>query len=231
RASAAHVRGLRLIGALSAEEAGAIESALLDLEKRWRRGEFVLDERFEDGHSAIEHFLIERLGPVGAKVHFGRSRNDQVLAAQRLFVRDRLNAIREAVVRAGLKCLDLAEADRDTVMPGYTHLQRAVPSTVGLWMAAYGESFADDAELIGFTRRWLNAWPLGTAAGYGVNAPLPRDEVAADLGFERLIVNPMHAQNGRGKGEFQALAACWQALQTVRRLAWDLSLLSTSEFG
>jgi argininosuccinate lyase len=115
-------------------------------------------------------------------------------------------------------------------MPGYTHLQRAMPSSLGLWLAGHAEAFIDNAELAALTRHWLDASPLGTASGFGINLPLARDEVARDLGFDRLLVNPQYAQNSRGKVELQALGALAAATLDTRRLAWDLSLFTTSEF-
>ncbi len=230
-ATIAHVRGLRRIGALSEADASALCKALDDLAALSARGEFQLDERFEDGHTAIEAHLTDRLGDIGRQVHLGRSRNDQVLTALRLFERSMLDRIGEAARAAAGRCLEIAERERETVMPGYSHLQRAVPSTVGLWMAAFAEGLLDGADLLRLVRDWLNASPLGTAAGYGVNAPLPRESAAEALHFNRLIVNPLHAQNSRGQHDVQALSACWQVMQTIRRLAWDLSLFSTAEFG
>ncbi|APR74970.1 Argininosuccinate lyase [Minicystis rosea] len=231
RASKAHVHGLARIGVVSEAEATAIDGALDDLAKAFERGEFVLDDRFEDGHSAIEAYLTERLGEPGKKVHTGRSRNDQVLVALRLYVRDALDRIHSHVKDAAAAFLDRAEADAETPMPGYTHLQRAVPSSVGLWLAGFAEAMIDDAALVSGTRRWIDACPLGTAAGYGVNLPLDRQGVSDELGFSRLLVNPVYAQNSRGKLELGALMALLQALFDVRRFAWDLSLYTTAEFA
>ncbi len=230
-ATAAHAEGLALCGLLSEADAAAIVAALKDLARLWDEGGFVLDQRYEDGHSAIEAYLTERLGEVGGRVHLGRSRNDQVLVATRLYMLDALDRLGAGLAEAARAALERARADESAPMPGYTHLQRAVPSSVGLWMGSFAESFAETAELVAMTRRWVDASPLGTAAGYGVNLPLAREEVAAKLGFARVVVNPMCAQAGRGKHEHQALAAMWQAMQDVRRLAWDLSLYSTEEFG
>ena len=174
---------------------------------------------------------MERLGDVGKKVHTGRSRNDQVLVALRLFVRDALERIGHEVKNAAEAFLDRAEAEAMTPMPGYTHLQRAVPSSVGLWLAGFAEALIDDAALVKATALWIDACPLGTAAGYGVNLPLDRQGVSDELGFGRLLVNPVYAQNSRGKMELQALMALLQALLDVRRFAWDLSLYTTAEFG
>jgi argininosuccinate lyase len=231
RASKAHVHGLSRVGILDAAEAAAIDEALDALSAAFSAGSFQLDDRFEDGHSAIESFLVERLGDVGKKVHTGRSRNDQVLVALRLFVRDALGRVAAEVVAAAEAFLDRAEADAETPMPGYTHLQRAVPSSIGLWLAGFAEALIDDAALVKSTARWIDACPLGTAAGYGVNLPLDRQGVSDELGFGRLLVNPVYAQNSRGKMELQALMALLQALLDVRRFAWDLSLYTTAEFA
>lgn len=231
RATAAHARGLARIDLLTPGEADSIVSALEELGAAFREGSFILDERFEDGHTAIETFLVERLAETGRRVHLGRSRNDQVLVALRLYMRDALTDAAGLALDAADAALRRASADGPIPMPGYTHMQRAVPSSIGLWMASFAESFADDADLLRLTRDWLDACPLGTAAGYGVNLPLPRTELAADLGFPRLIINPMHAQATRGKAEVQALASLWQFAQTIRRLAWDLALFSMGEFA
>jgi argininosuccinate lyase len=231
RASKAHVHGLLRAHVLAAHEAAAIDVALGELAAEFEAGRFVLDDRYEDGHSAIEAYLTERLGDAGKKVHTGRSRNDQVLVALRLLVRDMLARIEGSVIEAADAFLARAEVLERMPMPGYTHLQRAVPSSVGLWMAAFAEAFIDDAVLLHETSRWMDACPLGTAAGYGVNLPLDRQGVSDELGFARLLVNPMYAQNSRGKLELAALGALLQALFDVRRFAWDLSLYTTAEFA
>jgi argininosuccinate lyase len=231
RATAAHVRGLARIGILDARECGQLEALLDELAEEFAAGRFVLDDRFEDGHSAIEIFLTEKLGELGAKVHTGRSRNDQVAVATRLYLKDRLLKLAGVNGQIARACLDRAGQYADLPMPGYTHLQRAVPSSVGLWMAAFAEAFTDNLRLAAVTREGLDCSPLGTAAGYGVNLALDRDGVARERGFSRLQVNPMYAQNSRGKFELMALQAAAHAMQDLRRLAWDLSLFTTAEFG
>lgn len=231
RASKAHVHGLARVGLLAEGEAKAIDSALDDLATAFQKGDFVLDDRFEDGHSAIEAYLVDKIGDVGKKVHTGRSRNDQVLVAQRLFVREALSIVHDHAKAAASAFLDRAEAERDTPMPGYTHLQRAVPSSIGVWLAGFAEAMIDNASLASSTLSWIDACPLGTAAGYGVNLPLDRQGVSDELGFSRLLVNPVYAQNSRGKMEIQALTALLQGLLDVRRFAWDLSLYTTAEFA
>ena len=230
-ASSAHVRGLARIDVLEDAEAEVLLEQLDALREAFEAGDFVLDDRFEDCHSAIEFWLTDKLGDVGKKVHAGRSRNDQVLVATRLYLRDQLDELRTRCVDAARASLERAEASQDVPMPGYTHLQRAVPSSLGMWFAAFAEAFIDDARLAEATLDWVNANPLGTAAGYGVNLPLDRDGVTDDLDFARIQINPIYAQNSRGKFELQALDALGQALLDVRRMAWDLSLFTTHEFA
>jgi argininosuccinate lyase len=231
RASKAHVAGLARIGVVREGEAGALIAGLGALGELVARGEFVLDERFEDCHSAIEWFLGERLGEVGRKVHAGRSRNDQVLVALRMYVRERLAALAGGCVEIAEVCLARARETEGVAMPGYTHLQRAVPSSFAALLAGHAEAMLDDVEVARAAATVVNACPLGTAAGYGVNLPLDRDGVARELEFARVQVSPVYAQNSRGKLELLAIQALHQALLDVRRLAWDLSLFATAEFA
>lgn len=231
RATAAHVRGLQRIGILSAVDSARLCELLDELLAAYTAGRFLLDSRFEDGHSAIEAYLKENAGELGARVHTGRSRNDQVAVATRLFMLARVREIASLSQSIAQACLDCAETHANVPMPGYTHLQRAVPSSVGLWMGGFAEAFTDDVGFAVAILDILDASPLGTAAGYGVNLPLDREGVAAELGFARLQVNPMAAQNARGKFELMSLQAALHAMQDVRRLAWDLSLFMTAEFG
>ncbi len=231
QASKAHAKGLASIDILTRDESQALCTSLDELLLAWREGRFSLDDRFEDGHSAIEYYLTQELGSLGGKIHLGRSRNDQVLVATRLYMRASLDNISTLLCRCAQASLDQARAHQHDPMPGYTHLQRAVPSTLGLWFASFAESFADSAHLAAFTSEWINANPLGTAAGYGVNVTLPRQQTTKHLGFDRLAINPMAAQASRGKHEHQVIATLWQAMQDVRRLAWDLSLFCTQEFA
>lgn len=231
RASRAHARGLARIGLLRADEAERLAGALDELAAAFESGEFVLDGRYEDGHSAIEAWLTERLGPLGGRIHAGRSRNDQVAVALRLYMKDRLARLGEIVSAIASVCLQRAEAEGDVPMPGHTHLQHAMPSSLGLWWAGHAESFLDSLELARSIRGWLDACPLGTASGFGVNLALDRDGVADELGFKRLVINPMAAQNARGKVELRVLDALASATGDLRRLSWDLSLFASEEFG
>lgn len=230
QATLAHVKGLVSISVLTRDEGESLAAALTAVGEGFLSGELQLTEEFEDGHSAIEHWVTERVGDLGGKVHTGRSRNDQVLVATRLYLLNRLELLKSLCRQTAEVCLERAEADKDLEMPGYTHLQRAVVSSVGMWFAGFAEAFTDNAWLAGQTRDWVSCNPLGTAAGYGVNLPLDRELTTRELGFDRLQVNPIYAQNSRGKFELQALSALSQALLDVRRLAWDLSLFTTSEF-
>jgi argininosuccinate lyase len=230
-ASAAHARGLGRAGILSEGEVRDIVRELGALTEAWREGRFMLDDRFEDGHSAIEDHLTAKLGDTGKKVHTGRSRNDQVLVAVRLWERAQLARLEALCLEVSARCLARARATAGVPMPGYTHLQRAVPSTLGAFFAAFAEAFLDDAESARAAYARLDANPLGTAAGYGVNLPLDRAGTTTELGFSRVLVSPIYAQNSRGKLELYALGALEQALLDVRRLAWDLSLFTMAELG
>lgn len=231
RASKAHVRGLSRIGVLDPGECDRIVEALDELALRVREGTFRIDPRLEDGHTAIEHALVERLGEAGKRVHLGRSRNDQVLVALRLYQRDVLTRLSGAASRSASALLDLARANVETLMPGYTHLQRAVPHTLGHWAAGFAEGFIDAAQALVRARAQIDKSPLGAAAGYGVNLPLDREGAAHELGFEDIDVNPLWSQTSRGISEVVVLAAVFHAMAVVRRLAWDLSLFSTAEFA
>ncbi len=230
-ASAAHVKGLRRIGILNTEESSRLLDGLQLIESEFRDGTRELDNHFEDGHSAIESWLTEMLGEVGGKIHTGRSRNDQVAVALRLYMKDRLKRLQAICTQIASVLLRRVKTEADIPMAGYTHLQSAMPSSVGLWLAGHAEAFIDNAELAALTTHWLDASPLGTASGFGVNLNLPRKAVAKDLGFARLVVNPQYVQNSRGKVELQALSVLSACTLDLRRLAWDMSLFTTQEFG
>ncbi len=230
-ASKAHAEGLQRIGILSADELSGLQRELDTLADDFCSGAFVLDERFEDCHSAIEARLIERLGDAGRKIHTGRSRNDQILVATRLWLKEKLARVSELSRQIAKIALDRAEAEKDFPIPGYTHIQRAVVSSAGMWWAGWAEAFIDNAVRADDTYRLIDANPLGTAAGYGVNLPLDRDHTTRALDFARLQVSPVYAQLSRGKFEMAALEALGSATLDLRRLAWDLSLFTSAEFG
>jgi argininosuccinate lyase len=229
-ASRAHALGLARIGLLTDGECADLCRELDGLAADLASGAFVLDARFEDCHSAIESRLVERLGDTGRKIHTGRSRNDQILVATRLWLKQRLGELRALCLDTADVCLARAETER-LAMPGYTHLQRAVVSSTAMWWAGFAEAYIDNATRAAQALAWVDANPLGTAAGYGVNLPLDRDFTTAELGFSRMQVSPIYAQLSRGKFEIGAIDALGAALLDLRRLAWDLSLFTTAEFG
>jgi argininosuccinate lyase len=231
RATAAHTAGLGRIGVLTADEVARLHELLDELLARFSDGRFVVDERFEDGHTAIESFLTERSGELGKKVHTARSRNDQVLVAARLWLKDRLEQLSSTTTAAASACIDAARSTQGVVMPGYTHLQRAMPSTVAAFFVGHAESLLDSRDAARAAAQLVDRNPLGTGAGFGVSLALDRDGVTADLGMQSVVVSPQAAQNSRGKVELFALQALHLATLDVRRLAWDLSLFSTAEFG
>src|SRR5690606_37813683 len=230
QASTAHAEGLQRIGILSASELDGLERELAVLAEDFRSGAFVLDERYEDGHSAIEARLTERLGDAGRKIHTGRSRNDQILVATRLWLKEKLARL-AALSREGDKAaVDRAAADKGRPLPGDTHIERAVVASAGMWWAGWAEAFIDGAVRAHDTLALVDANALGTAAGYGVNLKLDRGHTTAALGFARMQVSPIYAQLSRGKFELAALEALGSATLDLRRIAWDLSLFTSAEF-
>ncbi|MGJ4729571.1 argininosuccinate lyase [Luteimonas sp. SDU101] len=230
-ASRAHAEGLQRIGILSADELEGLVRELGALAEDFRSGAFVLDERYEDCHSAIEARLTERLGDAGRKIHTGRSRNDQILVATRLWLKEKLARVAQLSRETAKVALDRAAAEKNLPLPGYTHIQRAVVSSAGMWWAGWAEAFIDDAVRAADTLELLDCNPLGTAAGYGVNLALDREHTTAALGFARMQVSPVYAQLSRGKFELAALEALGSATLDLRRIAWDLSLYTSAEFG
>ncbi|MBL4661019.1 MAG: argininosuccinate lyase [Alcanivoracaceae bacterium] len=230
-ATQAHIGGLKTINILSQDEYQSLYDCLSKLKGLYERGEFRLDSTYEDGHSAIEFYLTQQLGDLGKKSHTGRSRNDQVLTCSRLFMKHNLFSIKDLCINLAKQLLALSEQHKNTAMPGYTHLQRAMPNTVGVWLAGFAESLIDDSYLLHSTINYINSSPLGTAAGFGVPLNLPREQVANELGFERVQINPVYAQNSRGKFELVVLQSLYQVMLNIRRFSWDLSLFMTQEFN
>jgi argininosuccinate lyase len=234
-ASAAHAEGLQRIGILTAEELDGLKRELVVLADDFRSGEFVLDECFEDGHSAIEARLTERLGDAGRRIHTGRSRNDQILVATRLWLKDQARARwRRVRARSRRGCRWRAPRPRKPccALPGYTRTSSAPwCRPAGMWWAAWAEAFIDDAQRARDTLALIDANPLGSAAGYGINLPLDRDYTTAALGFGRLQVAATYAQLSRGKFELAAVEALGSATLDLRRLAWDLSQFTSAEYG
>jgi argininosuccinate lyase len=231
QASIAHAQGLQNIGILDAGENLKLNTALADLAEQFQLGQFTLDGRFEDGQSAIEQYLTERLGDLGKKIHTGRSRNDQVLVASRLWLKDQLERLAELCKIIAQTALARAGSEADRVLPGYTHMQRAMVSSRGMWWGAWAEAFIDNLQRAKQTLALIDANPLGTASGFGVNLDLDRASCTRQLGFERTQVIATYAQLSRGKFEIAAIDALLSAMGDLRRLAWDLSLFTSQEFG
>ncbi|MBP6534126.1 MAG: argininosuccinate lyase [Arenimonas sp.] len=230
-ASLAHAQGLQHIGIVSTAENLQLQHALEELAELFRQGQFMLDGRFEDGQSAIEHFLIERLGELGKKIHTGRSRNDQVLVASRLWLKHQLETLVDQCKTIASVALRRAQAEALLPLPGYTHMQRAMVSSCGMWWGAWAEGFIDNALRAAQTVALIDANPLGSASGFGVNLALDRKGSTERLGFGRTQQIATYAQLSRGKYEIAALDALLSAMGDLRRLAWDLSLFTSSEFG
>ncbi len=228
-ASQAHANALASIGVLKGDENSKIQQSLNGLLQKIKDKQFELTDKFEDCHSAIEFYLINELGDLGKKIHTGRSRNDQVLVATRLYSKQKIIQLIELNKNIASTLLAKAQEYQFTAMPGYTHLQQAVVSSWGMWFAAFAESFIDNIDYAKKILHWIDANPLGTAAGYGVNLPLNRDLTTQQLGFSRLQINPIYAQNSRGKFELSVLSCFKQSMLDARKFAWDLSLFSMTE--
>jgi len=231
RASRAHAWGLRQIDVLSATEWMRIGDALDALLDAFEAGEVTVTPEDEDCHTVIERFVTAHAGAAGEKLHTGRSRNDQVLAALRLYLRDALATIGGRAVALADALCDLADRHPDVLMPGYTHLQRAMPSTAALWALGYAETLAGDLDALRHARHRINVSPLGSAAGYGVPViDLPRKAVADRLGFRAVQTHATAVQLSRGKHALAVTHACTQVGATCNRLASDLVLFATAEF-
>jgi argininosuccinate lyase len=228
----AHAWALTRIGVLTEEELGRIEQALDAIRDEALAGDLAVTVQDEDCHTVIERALTERLGEVGQKIHAGRSRNDQVLVALRLWLRDGLAAVADEAAATTDALIGLAEQHDDLLMPGYTHLQRAMPTTAGLWAAAYAELLLDDLGGLAEARDRSNTSPWGSAAGYGVpRLDLPRAAVAERLGFRAVQTHAPAVQLSRGKLEAAVVHALVQLGATANRLAADLVLFASAEFG
>ncbi len=230
KASKVHARGLERIGILTEEESGQLQDALDEIYEQWERDSFTIKREDEDGHTAIENFLTRKLGSVGKKIHAGRSRNDQVVTALRLFERDRLERIWEQARELAGAFLEFAEVHRNLPMPGYTHTQRAMLSSVGLWAGSYAEKIIMSLEYLPGLYRNVNRCPLGTAAGFGVNLDLPRAFVADELGFDGPVIGSMTAQQTRGRLEAELLSGLMPLSETTAQFANDLVWYTTKEF-
>ncbi len=229
--SMAHIRMLESIGLLKSDELEVLLKALGEIAEVIERGEFRIEDGVEDVHSQVEFMLTARLGDIGKKIHSGRSRNDQVLVDLKLFMRDELRRIAKAVERLFTRLQTLSEEHKDKLMPGYTHLQVAMPSSFGLWFGAYAESLVDDMQMLAAAYNVANQNPLGSAAGYGSSFPLDREMTTRLLGFETLHYNVVAAQMSRGKTERAASMAIASIASTLGHLAMDVCMWMCQNFG
>jgi len=230
RASQAHAKMLGKTGILSQEESEALIAALDELQKEVQEGHFEIEDRFEDVHSKIEYELIQKLGETGKKIHTARSRNDQVLTALQLYIKEQLKSTQESVRSLAQDLLGHAETHKSVLLPGYTHLQVAMPSSFGLWFSAYAETLADDLLMLTSAYRTADQNPLGSAAGYGSSFPIDRESTTAELGFGTLKYNVIAAQMGRGKVEKVAAMGIAAVASTLSKLAADICLYLSQNF-
>ena len=229
--SMAHITMLESIGLLTKEELNVLLAELRNIYAVADRGEFIIQEGIEDVHSQVELMLTRRLGDMGKKIHSGRSRNDQVLLDLKLFTRSQIQELVELV--SGLFDVLISQSNRykDVLLPGYTHLQVAMPSSFGLWFGAYAESLVDDLQLMQAAYRICNRNPLGSAAGYGSSFPLNRQMTTDLLGFDSLDYNVVYAQMGRGKMERTVAFAMAGIAATLSKLAFDACMFNSQNFG
>ena len=232
RASIAHAEMLHAQRLLSAEDLAAITRGLNDIAAEHARGEWRVQLEHEDGQTALENLLVARLGEAGKRVHLGRSRNDQVLTALRLYLKDAVTELEAGVTTVAKALDDLVTRQGSIKLPGYTHMQQAMPSSVALWAGGFAAELRDDAEGLRHCRRRLDKNPLGSAAGYGVtNVPLDRERTRAALDFAEVQQPVTAVQLSRGKAEAQVLFEIALVMQDAGRLAADLLLFYTQEFS
>ena len=229
--SMAHITMLESIGLLSADELAVLLPELKSIYEQAARGEFVIEDGVEDVHSQVELMLTRRLGDVGKKIHSGRSRNDQVLVDLKLFTRAELRSVVDAVKVLFDELIQKSNAFKDILMPGYTHLQVAMPSSFGLWFGAYAESLTDDMLFLQAAYKMTNRNPLGSAAGYGSSFPLNRQMTTNLLGFDSMDYNVIYAQMGRGKTERNVAFALASVAGTLAKLAFDACLFNSQNFS
>ena len=229
--SLAHAQMLQSIGLLTADELVQIRRELNSIFQNIQTSGFRIDDGMEDVHSQIEWLLTQKLGEVGKKIHSGRSRNDQVLTAIKLFLRDRIAHIARETKRLFDRLILLSEEYKTVLLPGYTHLQVAMPSSFGLWFGAYAESLTDDMLVLQAAYKITNKNPLGSGAGYGSSFPLNRSMTTQLLGFETLNYNVVYAQMTRGKTEYSVGVALAALAATLSRLAMDVCLYNSQNFA
>lgn len=229
--SMAHITMLESIGLLEKSELETLLNELREIYKIAEKGEFVIEEGIEDVHSQVELMLTRRLGDIGKKIHSGRSRNDQVLVDLKLFIRSRIEDLTQAIKRLFDTLIEQSDRYSNVLLPGYTHLQVAMPSSFGLWFGAYAESLADDLTILKAAYEITNRNPLGSAAGYGSSFPLNRTMTTRLLGFDSMDYNVVYAQMGRGKTERIVSQAIASIAATLSKLAFDACMFNSQNFA
>lgn len=230
-ASQAHAKMLESVGLITSAELKLILNEFKTMAQHIENGKFQIDAQFEDVHSKIEYELIQNLGDTGKKIHTARSRNDQVLVALHLYYKDQLKHIRNQVFAFFKTLLALAERHKDKVLPGYTHLQVAMPSSFGLWFSAYAEQLIDDVHLLDAALKVVDQNPLGSAAGYGSSFPIDREITTEALQFSTMKYNVVAAQMSRGKSERTVAMALGSLSNTLSRFAMDICLYNSQNFN
>ena len=229
-ASIAHAKMLHKIGLITEKEAINLVKELENIGETVKNGTFSIDDNFEDAHSKIEFLLTEKLGDTGKRIHTARSRNDQVLVAVNLYLKAELEQIKNNTKELFDVLMDLAETHKKTLLPGYTHLQIAMPSSFGLWFSAYAESLIDDLYFIDAAHKIVDQNPLGSAAGYGSSFPIDRDFTTKELAFETLKYNVVAAQMSRGKSEKSTAFGLSSIAATLSKMSMDICLYMSQNF-
>lgn len=230
-ASLAHAKMLNSIGLISENELKELEIGLQNIANDIEKGTFKIEDSFEDVHSKIEWELTQKFGEVGKKIHTARSRNDQVLVSLQLYYKENLNEIHQKVFSLFETLLHLAETHKNQLLPGYTHLQVAMPSSFGLWFSAYAELLIDDVYLLNAVSKIVDQNPLGSAAGYGSSFPIDREFTTKEMNFSTLKFNVVAAQMSRGKSERSIAAALGGLCNTLARFSMDICLYMSQNFS
>jgi argininosuccinate lyase len=231
KASIAHAKMLNKVGVLNSNELELLEYELNQINKEIIEGKFIIENKFEDIHSKIESILTNKLGEVGKKIHTGRSRNDQVLVATQLYLKDEINEIKSLTKKLFNVLIKLSETNKDHLLPGYTHLQVAMPSSFGLWFSAYAESLIDDVMYLNTAFKINDQNPLGSAAGYGSSFNIDRDYTTKELGFNELKYNVVSSQMSRGKVEKSVAIAIGSIASTLSKLSSDICFYMSQELN
>ena len=229
QASIAHAQMLAKTGVLTVEEADQLIGVLNDLKSKAEKGNFVIEAEFEDVHSKIEYVLIQKLGDLGKKIHTARSRNDQVLVALHLYLKEEIKTIKGLTLNFFNLLMDLADQHKNHFLPGYTHFQVAMPSSFGLWFSAYAESLIDDVTLLNAAHQIVDQNPLGSAAGFGSSFPIDRKATTESLNFSDLKYNVIAAQMSRGKAEKTTATAMAALAATLSKMSMDICLYMGQE--